>query len=83
MLILHTHIVEVAHDQSLQMFDLMSLTQTSSHKIEGPEADMLVDILVDSTADKFIEHMSNFPQDHEMPAAQNFLDRKRQKLSKH
>ena len=35
---------------------------------------MLVDIFVDSTADKFIGHMSLFSQDHEMPAAQNSLD---------
>jgi hypothetical protein len=82
---LHTHTVEVAHDQSLQMFDLMSLTQKSSQSgilCEGPEVDMLVDILVDGTAEQCIGHMSSFLQDHESPVDQNFLDR-RQKLSKH
>ena len=57
---LHIHIVEVAHDQSLQMFDLMSLPRTSAYKIEGPEVDMSVEMLVDSTADNFVGHMIIF-----------------------
>ena len=67
---LDIHIVEVVHDQSLQMFDLMSLTEMPAQQFGGPEVDMSVDILLDSTADTFSWLIVSFPHDHESPVDQ-------------
>ena len=81
--LLNMHTVEVAHDQSLKVFDLMSLTDISWQKSGGPEVDMSLDILVDGTADGFIGSIDSVSHDHESPVDQNFLDRQRQTMSKH
>ena len=66
---------EVAHDQSSQVFDLMSLTDMSCLKSGGSEVDMSLDILVDGTADGFNGFIDSFSCDHESPVDHNFLDR--------
>ena len=70
--LLDMHAVEVVHDQSSQVFDLMSLTDMSCLKSGGSEVDMSLDILVDGTADRFIGCIDSFSHDHESPVDQNF-----------
>ena len=69
---LDIHIVEVGHDQSLQMLDLMSFTEMSVQNVEGTEVDMSVEIVVDGAADKFRGFIDDSLCGHESPVDQNF-----------
>ena len=58
--LLDMYTVEVAHDQSLKVFDCTSLTDMSWQKSGGPEVDTSLDILVDGTADRFVGVVDSF-----------------------
>ena len=63
---------EVAHDQSLEMFDFMLLTELPWQEVVGVEVDVSVDNMVGGTADRIKGFQ--FVGDHESPVDQDFAD---------
>ena len=63
---------EVAHDQSLEMFDFMLLTELPWQEVVGVEVAVSVDNMVGGTADQINGFLDAFLCDHESPVDHMF-----------